>query len=624
MPAKDQIITLAELEKEIPGITEFIKEKYNTTNPEQTWKSLGAFQRNNDKKNFERKERGFKKTGPKEGQLLGEFRKDEKAIKVIKDNYGKLKNNNIAKLAFPKLKFVTALRRTEQLIRQLKQDGQIKPMKTYQSLEAIDERPEGAPEFEKVRKQTKARLGRVKKVSDLYKEKQFQKAKKFSGTDLAHRLSLSLNFADDYNVSQLGVERPEINRLLVAPTENKLIAIYKKQKKLIKEANKKGLTKDISKKLEAENKKVSDLVAKTDGRLQGIHIDEKTLKAKPVGMNYGFSIDFGLFDKPVKELTPGEVEFIQKATIPQAVKAELAVDPKKVLTEFKERGLQITPEAEKKVNELVKTVKSSGQCRKLVAAALGGSIDTCEAVIRNNPEEASKKILQIKEETGPIVKAKNAALSFLKSPGFKTFSVAGLAGGAAAALVKEFRNDDPTTYLSNEDQQKSMLVEMATDPIMDPLTNPMDRPGILDYQLPAVGASLAASTAIAAPSTIKASRSRGLGVEQKGLMRTTGRVLGRGLGVAATPGVLAPLAAMDIADQISQGDSPVDIATNPFNYLYPAFADQTPKMTKGLPSAFRKFARLGLGRAALTGLSRLGIGGLGASLAIQGLGLLDD
>ena len=256
MPAKDQIITLAILEKETPGITEFIKEKYNTTNPEQTWKSLGAFQRSNDKKNFEVAKRGFKKTGPKEGQMLGEFRKDKKAIKIIKDNYGKIKNNNIAKLAFPELKFVTALRRTEQLIRQLKQDGEIKPMKTFQSLEAIEERPVGRPEFETIRKQTKARLSRVKKVSDLYKEKQFQKAKKFSGTDLAHRLSLSLNFADDYNVSQLGVERPEINRLLVAPTENKLIAIYKKQKKLIKEAKKKGLTKDISKKLEAENLKV--------------------------------------------------------------------------------------------------------------------------------------------------------------------------------------------------------------------------------------------------------------------------------------------------------------------------------------------------------------------------------
>ena len=78
------------------------------------------------------------------------------------------------------------------------------------------------------------------------------------------------------------------------------------------------------------------------------------------------------------------------------------------------------------------------------------------------------------------------------------------------------------------------------------------------------------------------------------MIRTGGRVLGRGLGVAATPGVLAPLAAMDITSQIAEGDSLSDIATNPFNYLYPAFADQTPQLRKGLPSTFRKFARLGM------------------------------
>jgi len=227
---------------------------------------------------------------------------------------------------------------------------------------------------------------------------------------------------------------------------------------------------------------------------------------------------------------------------------------------------------------------------------------------------------KINQTQGIIPKFKNAALGFLKNPSIRTFGVAGLAGGAAAALVKEFRNDDPTTYLSNEDQQKNMLVDMVTQPISEDMT----RPDILDYQLPAVGASLAASTALAAPSTIKASRSRGLGVEQKGLIRTGGRVLGRGLGVAASPGVLAPLAAMDIADQISEGDSISDIATNPFNYTYPIFAEQTPKLTKGLPSAFRKFARLGMSKPALRLLSRAGIAGLGASLAIQGIGLLDD
>jgi hypothetical protein len=212
-------------------------------------------------------------------------------------------------------------------------------------------------------------------------------------------------------------------------------------------------------------------------------------------------------------------------------------------------------------------------------------------------------------------------LNFAKSPGPKTFG-AGAAVGTAIGLVKAFRNDDPTTYLSNEDQQKSMLVDMATQPI----TTDFERPAILDYQLPALGATLAGTTALSAPSTIKASKSRALGIERKpkGAIKTGLRVLGRGLGVAASPALLAPFMAGDIASQVAEGDSITDIATDPLNYTYPIFAEQTDKLTRGLNPSLRKAARLGLPKVALRGISRLGIGGLGASLAIQGLGLLDD
>ena len=173
-----------------------------------------------------------------------------------------------------------------------------------------------------------------------------------------------------------------------------------------------------------------------------------------------------------------------------------------------------------------------------------------------------------------------------------------------------------------------MLVDMATQPV----SIDIERPAILDYQLPALGGTLAASTALAAPSTIKASKSRSAGIEKSkrlggprpGLAKTGLRVLGRGLGVAASPALLAPFAAGDIMSQIAEGDSPEDIATNPFNYLYPAFADQTPKLTRGLSPTIRKVARLGLSGPALRILSRAGIGGFAASAAIQGLGLLDD
>ena len=258
----------------------------------------------------------------------------------------------------------------------------------------------------------------------------------------------------------------------------------------------------------------------------------------------------------------------------------------------------------------------------------GGLPGDCAAAIDNDPVKASKVFAEAPATSSAMTKVKNAATSFLRSGGVKTFGI-GAGVGAAIGLVKEFRNDDPTSYLSNEDQQKNMLVDMVTQPISTDMT----KPDILDYQLPAVGASLAASTALGAPSTIKASRdpgsfpqfkSRGKGVEQKGLIRTGGRVLGKGLGIAASPGVLAPLAALDITRQVSEGDSLADIATDPINYTYPIFAEQTPRLTRGLPSAFRKFASLGLKKPALRLLSRAGLAGLGASLAIQGLGLTDD
>ena len=252
----------------------------------------------------------------------------------------------------------------------------------------------------------------------------------------------------------------------------------------------------------------------------------------------------------------------------------------------------------------------------------GGPVQDCVNRVAQEPEKFANKFKNITAESGPLAKIKNASVNFLKSGGFKTFG-AGAAVGTAVGLVKLFKNDDPTTYLSNEDQQKNMLVDTLTQPV----SIDIERPAILDYQLPALGATIAGTTALAAPSTIKASKSRSLGIERKkpvGPVKTGLRVLGRGLGVAASPALLAPFAAGDIASQIAAGDSPTDIATDPLNYLYPAFADQTPKLTRGLSPTLRKIARLGLPKLALRGLSRAGIGGFAASAAIQGLGLFDD
>ena len=276
----------------------------------------------------------------------------------------------------------------------------------------------------------------------------------------------------------------------------------------------------------------------------------------------------------------------------------------------------------KAFQKLVRAVENAPQaCRRILNYQTGGISTSCAVAIQEDPIGSANKLKDLKAESGPLAKVKNAATGFLgfAKKGGK-FGALAAAGAAGAGLVKTFMNDDPTTYLSNEDQQKNMLVAMATDPI----TTEFDRPAILDYQLPALGATVAGATALGAPSTIKASRSRALGIEKKGLTRTGARVLGRGLGIAATPAALLPFAAADLAGQIAEGDSAVDIATDPINYIAPIFADQTDKITRGLNPTLRKLARLNLGKAALRGISRGGIAGLGLSLGIEGLRLLDD
>ena len=290
----------------------------------------------------------------------------------------------------------------------------------------------------------------------------------------------------------------------------------------------------------------------------------------------------------------------------------------------KEKGIPLRNLSNEQLTKLKNSIRSLSEKEKIGYCSLlsrGGLPGDCSAAIDNDPVKAAQVFDQAPATSSAMTKVKNAATGFLKSGGFKTFGI-GAGVGAAIGLVKAFRNDDPTTYLSNEDQQKSMLVDMATQPI----TTDFERPAILDYQLPALGATLAGTTALSAPSTIKASKSRALGIERKpkGFVKTGARVLGRGLGVAASPALLAPFMAGDIASQVAEGDSITDIATDPLNYTYPIFAEQTDKLTRGLNPTLRKAAKLGLPKVALRGLSRLGIGGLGASLAIQGLGLLDD
>ena len=287
----------------------------------------------------------------------------------------------------------------------------------------------------------------------------------------------------------------------------------------------------------------------------------------------------------------------------------------------------------------------------------GGSTPKCvEIKLNRDPEGFMKKVASIEETSGPINKVKNAASKFLsvakKGGKFGAFAAA---GAAAAGLVKEFRNDDPSTYLSNEDQQKNMLIDMLTQPVSTPLEEPSTAFG--DAQLPAIGAVTAAGMV---PGGAELYRQRtGSGVRKgplggprldadklpipknrvspfRAAFGPLSGVLGKGLATTGTPLGMLALEPLYIGQQIADGDSAGEIATNPLNYLGPAFAGSLSKeATRFAGPKMANFMRLGISPMALKTVSRrFGLPGLGLSAGISayemyqnkkaGRGLFDD
>tara|TARA_Y100001951_G_scaffold91770_1_gene86057 strand:- start:188 stop:721 length:534 start_codon:yes stop_codon:yes gene_type:complete len=166
---------------------------------------------------------------------------------------------------------------------------------------------------------------------------------------------------------------------------------------------------------------------------------------------------------------------------------------------------------------------------------------------------------------------------------------------------------------------------MVTDPIDE---TPEESPAILDYQLPTLGAVTAAGMVPGGKRLYDVRRRGGPNLKPAGPVRSAlglRGVLGKGLAATATPLGLAALEPLHIAGQIAQGDSPTDIATNPWNYLGPTFAAPlTKEATKFAGPTMSKIMRMGMSPTALRGLSRFGGYGLAASLGIQGLQKFDD
>jgi hypothetical protein len=161
------------------------------------------------------------------------------------------------------------------------------------------------------RSANKKKYDLVKEVSNNNIERVLANFKKGQPIEQAHRLSLNQvkKTGEMYNVMNLGLdfddpEFVEINNKFVKPYENKLKQLYTEQNKLYEKAkNLKTIPKELQKLIEINNKKISAVVDLSGGRVQGLQLDELTLKPKVYGTNYANVLGFGIYDKPVKELT---------------------------------------------------------------------------------------------------------------------------------------------------------------------------------------------------------------------------------------------------------------------------------------------------------------------------------
>jgi hypothetical protein len=359
--------------------------------------------------------------------------------------------------------------------------------------------------------------------------------------------------------------------------------------------------------------------------------------AKDLNINFGkVSKDFTKFDYGIK---PFEKIDIRKSmadalTQQQKLSTELPKYTKANPELFAKAGIDLktidatVPELGMKIKDLKRLVTNLTNKEKIAYCSLlsrGGLPGDCAAAIDNNPVKAAQVFDEAPVTSKGMEKVKNAASSFLNfaKKGGK-FGALVAVGAAGAGAVKTFMNDDPTTYLSNEDQQKNMLIDMVTGQLDD---TPVEEAPIGEAYLPALGAATVAGTAVTAPSTIDAVRGGALGAKKSGITKTALKTLGKGFAASQTPlGILAT-EPLYLAEQIQEGDSLGEIATNPLNYFAPAFAADADRLvSRGLKSpGIAKAMRLGISPAALRIGSRFfGLPGLALSLGISGYEMYDD
>ena len=287
------------------------------------------------------------------------------------------------------------------------------------------------------------------------------------------------------------------------------------------------------------------------------------------------------------------------------------------------------------IDDALANAKANGPICSIVGKKQsGGPVVSCVDAVNDALEKDPKKLAQEinrSNEGGAFNKIKNSGTKFLtalkENPNLLRGGLAGkialglgtvAAGVGAGALVKQFRNDDPSTYLTNDSQMEGMIiadVEQKGKEVDDNI--------LLDNQFKLEAAAAAGLTAPIAKDVYRTARGVGeAGPLPEGVGRTRAAlglnkgVLGKGLWALGTPAVQLPSTLGYIAKDVREGKDASEIALNPLNYLGPAFAGLS---TQALAKAGASRALLGI---ASLGLGVAGAKVLGVGAALAGLGTL--
>ena len=370
-------------------------------------------------------------------------------------------------------------------------------------------------------------------------------------------------------------------------------------------------------------------------------------------------------DTPIIEYKPGQVldpsKFIKHFD-------KLSPEARVNIGQLAEKGIGLRSRAMPMIEMLYDIYKKSeGADRTRIQTILGcrpaaasggrigfasGTLDVCvNTKLNTQTLESGQKIVAGIEEgaTGVLGKIKNVARGVLGAlgkfgPAAGKFGALAAVGAVAQPLVRQFMNDDSTTYLTDPDQQAGML-----DALLEG-KRPKPRSEILDWGL---GAGEVGAVAAAVPGSGALYKyRRGLSetkipragpITESGLTagdylsRHAGKGYGKlragaGVGLKALSGMFTPAGILAteplrIAQKRREGESWGEIAKSPTMWMGPAFA---PAMTKIATAGMKKgsglatILRLGLPRVALGMMGPIGWAGLAISTGLTGYDLYQD